>query len=127
MPKKTKVEVFKNSSGLVVARITKQGLVFDLDINECCLVSDKVDRYLFGKAPANRRLRDARSNEDLQPMSKEEMHDLLYSYSYEDGTQFSKAMSVKLIGVIDTGKIKTYGDLLRLYGSIVSKRSVVKN
>jgi hypothetical protein len=125
--KKAKIRVYNEVSGAVMARVEKGTTTVFLDLNDCCILADKVDTFLFGKAPANRRIRNTQFSADLQPMSKEEMHDLLYSYSYEDGNSLSKAMSIKLVGLIDTNKITTYAGLLCVYGKVISKKSVIKH
>lgn len=124
--KQTRINVEKQKSGKVVCTVIKDGGTMQLDVNECCLISDKVDMFLFGKSTRDRRVSKIIANNNIPPMSKEEMHDLLYKYDYRDGTSFTKAMSVKMARMIDEGKVKTFGDMFTLYHNVLADPRTVK-
>jgi len=124
--KRAKFKIGKENTGKIVVSIQKGTKTIELDLNECCILGDKIDIHLFGSVKTTRRSRVKIRKMDLSPMSKEEMHDVLYDFSYLDGTHFSKAMSVKLIKMVDEGDLKTYEDLFNMYGRILSNKKTIK-
>lgn len=124
--KRANIKIKKEKEGKVIVTITKDDRVMQLDVNDCCILSDKLDEFLFGKNMGNNRVRTMLHDANVPEMNKEEMHDLLYDYSYTDGTQFSKAMSVKLVQLRDLGKVETFGKLFNMYGNILAKHTTVK-
>lgn len=113
---RVRVSVYKDKKGQAVIVINKDRRRTQLDVSDCCLIGDAVDKFLF-KQPTKRRIPHKDYDDVIQPMSKEEMHDLLYDINYLDGTDFTKAMSIKLVSLIDTNKIKKYGELFTIYHS----------
>lgn len=128
--KKAKIELSKAKDGSLVISVKKKDMAIELDVTECCLISDAIDEKLFGTKPTGqsyiRRARGMVDNEKIQPMHREEMHDLLYHYDYRDGSSFTKAMSIKMVKMIDLGKVKTFGEMFRLYKNTLSCHKTIK-
>ena len=125
--KKAQIIVRKDKTGMVVATIVKGKTKVALDLSDCCTLADKVDAYLFGDNDKGWKMKLVQQDEKIQPMTKEEMCDLLFNNTFTNVSNFKKAMSIKLIIMIDEEKIKTYGELLGEYSKAISgKKTLIK-
>lgn len=116
-------KIAEGKAGNVIIEIKEGSTVICLDLNQFSKIQDKLEKFLFGEdIPLSHR-----PQKDIVPqMYYGEMHDMLFGMEFDDGTSYSKNISITLVkecdSRIDTKNPVTYGELLSMIRYLVSTK-----
>lgn len=127
--------VVKKPSGEVVIIIDEQqpkvwynyidgkvSIEIEIPLSRFCKIEDSVDKLIYEKTGlASKNIKTV-----VPPMDKEEFHDLFFGLAWEDGTDITKALTIKLTRIIDEelgkGNYITFGELLEKYSELFFRK-----